>query len=70
MAENAATCLPELIEAFRTDSSDAVRLYVMMALDIARAPESAPFLAEILKEGDQRFVPYAERVLNEIDLPE
>jgi hypothetical protein len=39
LAENASHCLPALIDTFRTDSSDAVRLYVMMALEIAKLPE-------------------------------
>ena len=38
LAENAAGCLDELIELFHTDPNDDVRLYVMMALDIARIP--------------------------------
>lgn len=65
LAENAAVCLPELIETFHTDPS--FQLYVMMALDIARTPESVPFLAEILNEGDPRFIPFAVRALKAID---
>ena len=52
LAENAAACLPEMIEAFRTETTSAVPSYIMMALDIARIPESVPFLAEVLAEGD------------------
>jgi len=70
LAENAALCLPELIETFRTDSSEDVRLYVMMALDIARVPESVSFLAEVLQGGSQRFMPYAKSALMGIDTPE
>jgi hypothetical protein len=68
LAENAAYCLPELIETFRKDP--AFRLYVMMVLDIARVPESVPFLAEVLHEGNPRFTPFAERALKGIDTPE
>lgn len=70
LAQNAAECLPELIETFRTDPSDNVRLYVMMALDIARLPESVPFLAEVLQERNSLFTPYALRALNRINTRE
>jgi hypothetical protein len=67
LAENAAACLPELIEAFRSDPSDEVRLYVMMALELARVPESVAFLADVLRQGDVRWAPYAQRTLAAID---
>lgn len=70
LAENAADCLPELFEAFRSDATGNVRLYVMMALDIARVPETVPFLSEVLRAGDPRHIPYAERALQGIDTPE
>src|SRR5262245_3006726 len=35
LAENAGACLAELVETFRTDLSVTVRLWMMMALDIA-----------------------------------
>lgn len=70
LAENAATSLAELIETFRTDPDGKVRLYVMMALDIARMPASVPFLAEVLRQADPRYSPYAERALREIDTHE
>ncbi len=70
LAENAAICLPDLIDTFRNDPSESVRLYVMMALDIAQVPESVPFLAEVLQEGNPRFTPYAKRALMEIATPE
>lgn len=59
-----------MIDTFRTDSSDAVRLYVMMALEIAKLPESVQFLAEVLQDRDARFTPYAERALRELNTPE
>lgn len=70
LAEHAATCLPELIETFHNDPSDSVRLYVMMALDIAQFPESVPFLAEVLNDGNPMFTPYAERALRGINTSE
>jgi hypothetical protein len=70
LSENAAHCLPELIEAFHSDSSGDVCLYVMMALESARLPEAVPFLANVLHEGDPRFTPYAARALRNINTPE
>jgi hypothetical protein len=70
LAENAGTCLAELIETFQNDPGGDVRLYVMMALDIARAPACVAFLAEVLREADPRYVPYAERALRGINTPE
>lgn len=70
LAENAAQCLPKLIETFRTDPSESVQLYVMMALDIAHLPESVSFLAEVLQEGNPHFISYAERALKSIDTPD
>lgn len=70
LAEHAAACLPELIDAFRNNPSEDVRLYIMMALDIAQLPESVPFLAEVLRGGNSRFTSYAERALRDINTPE
>jgi hypothetical protein len=70
LAEHAASCLSDLIEAFRTGSSEDVGLYVMMALESARLPESVPFLAEVLHDGNPRFTPYAERALRSINTSE
>ena len=70
LAENASECLTELVETFRTDQSETVRLYVMMALDIARPPESVPFLAEVLQDGNSLFTPYAQRALEGINTRE
>jgi hypothetical protein len=67
LAQNAAECLTEIIEAFRTNSSESVRLHMMMALDIARLPESVSFLVEVLQMGNPLFTPYAWRALNRID---
>ena len=70
LSENAAHCLPDLIELFRSDSSDDVRLYVMMAVENAGLPEAVPFLADVLHAGNSRFTPYAERALRNINTPE
>src|SRR5208283_2520333 len=60
LAENASLCLPDLIEAFRTDPSGDVRLFVMMALEVAKLPESVPFLADVLQDGNAALTGYAE----------
>lgn len=70
LAENTTTCLLELIEAFRNDAEGNVRRFVMMALEIARPRDAVPFLAEVLKAGDRRYVPCAEQTLREMDTPE
>jgi len=70
LAGHATDCLTELIAAYREATSDDVPLYVMMALDIARPPEAVPFLAEVLREGDLRFTPYAQSALKGIDTRE
>jgi hypothetical protein len=70
LARHAYLCLPELLEAFRTDSSESVRLVVMMALEMARLPETVSFLAAVLREGNSLFAPYAKRGLRAIDTPE
>ena len=70
LAANAAGCLPELIAAYREGLSDDVPTYVMMALDIARLPDSVPFLVEVLRGGDDRFTSYAKRALKGIDTRE
>ena len=67
LAENAAECFTELVETFRTDSCETVRLYVVMALDIARLPQSVPFLTEVLREANPVFTPYALRALHGMD---
>jgi hypothetical protein len=66
LADNAVECSPELISAYRNATTDDVRLYVMMALDIARAPETVPFLSNVLLEGDANDAAYAERTLRGI----
>jgi hypothetical protein len=70
LAENATACLDEMIEVYRTGASDDVRLYLMMALDIARVPASVPFLAEVLHQGNSMFTSYAKRALAGIDTTE
>jgi len=40
-----------------------------MALDIAWLPESMPFLAEVLKDSDERHTPFALRALERINTP-
>jgi hypothetical protein len=70
LAEHASVCLSELVATFHSDCSDEVRLYVMMALELAQPPEAVPFLVEVLRQGDARFAPYSERTLRAIDTAE
>jgi hypothetical protein len=70
MADHAKECMADLLETFRTDESEEVRLYIMMALDIARPPEAVPFLAEVLREGNPRYARYAESALRGINTRE
>jgi hypothetical protein len=70
LAKNASQCLPELVATYRTGPSEDVRLYVMMALEVASLSASIPSLAEVLQQGNPRFVPYAKRALHGINTPE
>src|SRR5262245_6016074 len=70
LAEHAASCLPDLIQAFRDNPSGDVRMFVLMALEIARVPESVEFFGEVLRDGDPRYQPYALRALKDIDTRE
>lgn len=63
LAENAADCLPELIETFRTDPNFDVRLSIIMALEQARLPESTLFLSEVLQDSNSQLVQWARRAL-------
>jgi hypothetical protein len=66
LARNARDNLAELVEAFRSDRTARVRLFVLMALETAALPEAVPFLAEVLRGGDPALTPYAERGLRAI----
>ena len=66
LAEHAASCLPDLIQAFRDNPSGDVRMFLLMALEIARVPESVEFFAEILRDRDPQYQPYALRALKGI----
>src|SRR5262249_14087950 len=70
LAENAASCLQDLVDAFLNHPGGDVRLYVMIALDIARSPEAVPFLTEVMREGDSILAGYAESALRGIDTSE
>jgi hypothetical protein len=63
LTAHAQECLPELINAFCSDESESVRLMVVMAVAEARLPSAINFLAEVLRQRDPRFGPYAERGL-------
>jgi hypothetical protein len=67
LADHAGECYEELVSTFRAESHEDVRLYIMMALELAVQPDMTPFLREVLQCGDPRLVPYAERALRAID---
>jgi hypothetical protein len=67
LAEHATECLDDLIAEFHGDPTGGVRVFVMMALEIARPPATVLFLVDVLREGDPQFVPYAERTLKGIN---
>src|SRR5262249_28069693 len=67
LAEYAASCLPDLIQAFRENPSGDVRMFVLMALEIALLPESVEFFGEVLRDGEPQHQPYALRALKGID---
>src|SRR6516225_1812869 len=67
LSENVPSCWPELIQAFRSEANGDVRLYIMMALEDAKIPETVTFLGEVLRDGDERLAPYAVRALRAID---
>lgn len=75
LAENAATCFTELQDLFFKNASNEtaqgdVAMFVMMALEIARLPDSVEFLSAVLREGSVRFQSYAYRTLQAIDTRE
>lgn len=67
LSENAEDHLDEMIAAFREGDGDTVALYMMMALEYAAVPASVDFLLQVLREGNEQFVPYARRALQKID---
>lgn len=70
LAENASGNLESLIAAFREHAADGFGVYVMMALEMAALPESVEFLSAVLRQGDARYAPYAQRALQAIDTRE
>ncbi len=66
LADNAGDCLSDLVGAYRSDPGGDIRLFVMMALDLARPPEAVGFLAEVLRSRDPRYHTYARRALEGI----
>lgn len=70
LAENAHDHLDELIRAFHDHESDGVAIYVLMAIEMAALPASVDFLSGVLREGNVKFITYAERALKAIDTKE
>ncbi len=70
LAENASECLSEIIDTFRAHESDDVAIYILMALEMSALPASVDFLSGVLRDGNARFMPYAQRSLKAIDTKE
>lgn len=70
LAENASEHLDEMINTFRAHESDAVALYILMALEEAALPASVDFLSGVLRDGNVTFIPYAQRTLKAINTKE
>ena len=70
LQRHARESLLELIDAFKRDSTDHVRVLILIALENARLSESVPFLIDVLREGNPTLAPIAERALREIDTRE
>ena len=70
LAENASEHLNKLIDSFRAHESDAVAVHVLMALEMAALPASVDFLSCVIRDGNPKFVPYAQRALRAIDTKE
>jgi hypothetical protein len=69
LAANASSCLSDLMDAFQNNADGDVRLYVMMALEMAAVPDAVPLLTDVFREGNERLAPYAERALRKINTP-
>ena len=67
LAINASDCLVDLLETYRREESDRMRLIILMALELAALPDSIEFLSEVLRQGDPRLAPYALHGLKAID---
>lgn len=70
LAENAKEHLAEMIAVFHAHSGDFIALYMLMALETEKIPESVEFLAQVLRDGNEHFVPYARRALLAINTRE
>ena len=57
-----------MIETFELEP--AMRFLILMALEIAHLPASTAFFAQVLREGDPRYIPYCKRALRAIDTSE
>jgi hypothetical protein len=70
LTSHARECLAELIESFRSEENEWVRLMVLAAVADARVAEAIPFLAAAVREKHPRFGPCAERGLQAIGTAE
>lgn len=67
LAANAASCLGEMIDTYRTEKRYLSRMIIMQALEDAKLPESILFLVEVLRQREEPFSIYAERGLEGIN---
>jgi hypothetical protein len=67
---HAAECLQEMVEVFRSDENERVRVLVLTAIAEARIPPALSFLAEVAREQHPNFLTYAEEGLSAIGTSE
>lgn len=70
LAAHAAETLEELIDAFRTNENEWVRLMIVQAIANAKLPAAIPFLAERVVEGPPPVAEYGKMGLQGIGTPE
>lgn len=70
LAENAASNIDDFERLLRDGSRGDTALFVLMALEEARLPESVGLLSSVLDNGDSQCRDYALRALRAIDTKE
>jgi hypothetical protein len=67
---HAADCLKEMLEAFRSEENERVRLLVLMAIAEARVPAALSFLEDVARDQDPNFITYAVEGLSALGTSE
>lgn len=62
--------LPQLIEAFETESDHGLRCWLLELIGDARSESALPLLAEELRNDDESIRDWAERGLVQLDTKE